>query len=154
MNLIYCYDRDGEAVSVPADSLLFRPAVYGILIENEQILLSTDRQTGLWHPPGHILEPHETPAQALTHHLRRVAGLTPLVGPLLFVEDQYLLHENQQPWHLSLLYYALDRPPYFKMALNEMETFEATWVPLTQVKRPNLQFGFDAIQSGQLHLKL
>jgi ADP-ribose pyrophosphatase YjhB (NUDIX family) len=154
MTTMYCYDRNGEAVTVPVDSLLFRPAVYGILIENEQILLTTDSETGLWQPPGHILESHETPTQALKHHLRRVAGLTPLVGPLLFVEDQHLIDADQQAWHLSLLYYALDRPPYFKMAFNEMETFEATWVPLADVKRPNIQFGFDAIQAGQLRLKL
>ncbi len=152
--MIHCYDQDGELVAVPADDVVFRPAAYGILIENEQILLASNPQTGLWQPPGRILEPHETPTHALKHHLRRLAGLTPLVGPLLYVEDQHRLDEKGRAWHLSVLYYALDRPPYPTMDLTEMETFAAAWVPLADVKRLNLQFGYNAIQAGRLRLTL
>ncbi|MFO7540045.1 MAG: NUDIX domain-containing protein [Chloroflexota bacterium] len=154
MTMIYCYDRNGKAVMVPSDAVVFRPAAYGILIENEQILLATDNHTGLWHPPGHILEPHETPTQALKHYLRHIAGLTPLIGPLLFVEDQYRVDEKEQAWHLSLLYYALDRPSYSTITLGEMETSEAQWVRLSELKRPKLQFGYEAIQAARLRLKL
>jgi ADP-ribose pyrophosphatase YjhB (NUDIX family) len=152
--MIYCYDKAGEAIAVSPDAIIFRPAAYGILIENEQILLVSDPDTSLWHPPGHILEAHETPTQALKHHLRQVVSLTPLIGPLLFVEDQYRIDEADQAWHLSLLYYALDRPPYSAVTLGEMETSEVKWVRLAELERPNLQFGYEAIQAACLRLKL
>lgn len=154
MTMIYCYDRNGTAVAIPPDAVAFRPAAYGLLIENEQILLSTDAHTNLWHPPGHRLEPHETPTQALKHHLHKVAGLTPLIGPLVFVEDQYRVDEEGQAWHLSLLYYALNRPPYSTITLGDMETSDVKWVRLAHLERSNLQFGYEAIQAARLHLKL
>jgi ADP-ribose pyrophosphatase YjhB (NUDIX family) len=154
MTTILCYDGHGNEVTVSSDAVIFRPAAYGILIENEQVLLTSHRQTGLWHPPGSILETHETPTQSLKHHFRRVAGLAPLVGPLLFVEDQYRLDEQECAWQLSVLYYALDRPLYSTMSVSEMDLFEANWIPLAELRRSNVQFGYDAIQAGRLRLRL
>ena len=153
--MIQCYDQDGETITVSPEDVLFRPAAYGVLIENEQVLLETNPETGLLHPPGHILESHETPTQAIKHHLRNFAGLTPLIGPLLFIEDKYLVKKNlDEVWHLSLLYYALDRPPYSSMTISEMEASGANWLPLADLTRPHLQFGYDAIQAGRLRLRL
>jgi 8-oxo-dGTP diphosphatase len=152
--MIYCYDGHGKEVAVSSDAVTFRPAAYGILIENEQVLLTEHSQTGLWQPLGSILEAHETPTQALKHHFRRMAGLSPLVGPLLFVEDQYRLDENNRAWHLSVLYYALDRPLYSTITVGETDHLETSWVPLAALERSKMQFGYDAIQAGRLRLRL
>jgi ADP-ribose pyrophosphatase YjhB (NUDIX family) len=154
MTMIHCYDVAGNTVVVPPDKVIFRPAAYGILIENDQVLLTSHSKTNLWHPPGTILEPDETPAQALKQHFRHIAGLTPLVGPLLFVEDQYRLDEDKQAWHLSVLYYVLERPLYSTMTASDMEMHEANWVRSGELKRPRFQFGYEAVQAGRLRLKL
>ena len=70
MSSIVCYDIHGNAVPIAAESIIFRPAVYGIFIENEQILLQQQPQTSLWHPPGTRLTASDTPTQIIRHHFR------------------------------------------------------------------------------------
>jgi len=155
MATVVCYDIQGNAVPVAAEAVIFRPAVFGIFIENNQIWLQRHPQTGLWHPPGVILEENETPTQAIRHYFRKVTGMTPALGPLLFVEDQYHIDDNRRAWHLSVMYYALERPTAAAPTLAEPDSSQQPdWVPLADVKRLQMQFGYEAIQAGKLQLNL
>ena len=155
MSSIVCYDIYGNAVPVTAESITFRPAVYGIFIENEQILLQKQPQTDLWHPPGTMLSVSDTPTQVIRHHFRQIMGLTPAIGSLLFVEDQYFLDEERRAWKLSAMYYGLERPLSSATALAEAEENTQTqWVPLADLQREQFQFGYEAIQAGKLQKKL
>lgn len=155
MTTILCTDLHGRAHPIPAHNLRYRPAVYGIFIENEQVLLVTHPETGLLQPPGGILQPTETPTQAVRHHFRRVTGMTPLLGPLLFVEDQYVVDEKDQAWHLTLLYYALDRPDATVASLTEIETStQYSWVHFDALARDGLQLGYEAIGAGRLRQRV
>lgn len=154
MGTIYCYDAWGKAVPISAQSIQFRPAVYGIFIEHDQVLLQRHPETNLWQPPGGVLQKHETPLQAVKYYFRQVSTAAPVVGPLLFVEDQYRLEEGQA-WHLSVLYYALDRPPLTAASFVDLDTaVQAQWVGLGHLQREQMQFGYEAVQAGQLRLKL
>jgi 8-oxo-dGTP diphosphatase len=155
MTQIACYDSEGNTVPVAPDTLIFRPAVYGIFIEHQQILLTRHPQSGLWQPPGGILQPDETPTQAVRHHFRQITGMTPRLGPLLLVEDQYVIDEDKQPWHLSILYYALERPAATVASLTEIESSsQPEWIPLGTLKREQLHLGFEAIEAGRLRLQI
>jgi len=155
MSSIVCYDIHGNAVPVAAESITFRPAVYGIFIENGQILLQQQSQTGLWHPPGTTLSVSDTPTQIIRHHFRQIMGLTPAIGSLLFVEDQYFLDEERRAWKLSALYYGLERPLSSATTLAEAEeTTQTQWVPLVELQREQFQFGYEAMRAGQLQQKL
>ncbi|MBK7893853.1 MAG: NUDIX domain-containing protein [Candidatus Promineifilaceae bacterium] len=155
MATIVCYDIHGNAVPVAAEAITFRPAVYGIYIENTQILLQKQPQTGLWHPPGTMLAPSDTPTQAIRHYFRQIAGLTPVIGSLLFVEDQYFLDEARRAWKLSAMYYGLERPLTTATTLTESdEANQIEWVPLANLQRTQFQFGYEAVQAGKLQQKL
>jgi ADP-ribose pyrophosphatase YjhB (NUDIX family) len=155
MNAVSCYDARGNAVSVPADAFIFRPAVFGILIDQGQVLLLRHPQTGLWHPPGGILTLSETPTQAVRHHLQREAGVMPILGPLLFVEERYRLDDQGQAWHLSVLYYALERPAAGAAIVAKSDgTAQPVMISLEELQRDQMQFGYDAIQAGRLRLGL
>lgn len=155
MATVCCYDVYGNAVPVAPESIAFRPAVYGIFIENEHILLLRHPQSELWHPPGSMLAAHETPTQAVRHYFRQLTGMTPILGPLLFVEDQYHIDGARQAWHLSVLYYALDRPTATAATLAELESSaQPDWLPLAELERNQMQFGYEAIQAGWLRLRL
>lgn len=154
MSTIVCYDYNGHPHPTPVEDTLFHPASYGIFIENNHILLVQHPETGLWHPPGSILEANETPTQAVRHHFRRLTGMVPEVGPLVFVEDQYL-YNNNQAWHLSILYYALNRPSAVTSSVSEpIHGVTKAWIDVEELQREKLQFGYEAIRAGQLHLKL
>ncbi|MBE2197684.1 MAG: NUDIX domain-containing protein [Anaerolinea sp.] len=155
--MIHCYDTSGNATPVAPESVQFRPAAYGILIdEYEQVLLLRHTQTNLWYPPGGILSPQETPKQAVRFHFRRIMGSTPQVGSLLFVEDQYRITDDNQAWHLSMMYYAMEKPTLSTTTLGESVDSDvaARWVPVLELDRTKMQFGWEAIQAGQLQQKL
>lgn len=150
MKTVTCYDLEGKPHAIPADQLLFSPAVYGIFIENEQVLLVRPSETGRWQPPGGRLRPDETPTQAVRHYFREITGMTPKLGPLLAVEEQYVLDGDGQAYHLSVLYYGLDRPDATVATLTEIENASlGEWVNLAELKRSDLQLGYDAIAAGR-----
>lgn len=154
MNVV-CYDAQGKAVPVPLEAIKYSPAAYGILIDQKQVALLVHSQTGLWCPPGGILASRETPTQAVLLHFRRVSGVTPVVGPLLYVEDPYLIDEGGQAWHLSMLYYALDRPVIRSAIRTDIaDDSHLELVPLDEIRRDRFQFGYNAIQAARLRLEM
>ncbi|RMH02304.1 MAG: hypothetical protein D6706_00395 [Chloroflexi bacterium] len=153
MATIRCYDIYGDSVPVAPEALTFRPAVYGIFLNNNHILLMRHPKTDLLYPPGEILTPSQTPTQAIRHTFRRLLGTTPLLGPLLYVEDRYYLDESRTAWHLSQLYYALDRPTTMA-ALPQQADSDVDWIPLKELTREQLWFGYEAIKAGRLRLDL
>lgn len=154
MSTIVCYDVFGQAHPTQVEETEFRPASYGIFIENKHILLIQHEQTGLWYPPGGILDEKETPSQAVRHHFRRVTGMVLELGPLVFVEDQYV-YDAGRAWHLSVLYYALKRPSAASSSISEpISNVTRAWIELDELQREKMQFGYEAIRAGQLHLKL
>lgn len=155
MATIRCYDRDGRSFPVDPEALTFAPAVYGIFIENDRVLLMRQPPAERWQLPGGILNQLETPTQAVRHHIRNLTGITPMLGPLLAVEEQYHLDADRQAWHLSVMYYALDRPPLTATTLAEIEgDAEREFVPISTLHRQQLQFGYDAILAGQARLRI
>lgn len=155
MNVVCCFDSQGKAVPLPADSILYSPAAYGILIERNQVLLLEHPATGLLYPPGGTLSPRQTPDQTILIHVRQVAGMNPAVGPLLFVEDQYRVDEQGQGWHLSVLYYALERPAVPTIVAIEMvRDSSAKLISLEALRREHMLFGYEAINAGRIRLEL
>ena len=153
MATIRCYDEDGRAFPVSPEAITFRPAVYGIFIENEAVLLMRHPRTERWQPPGGILGDVDTPTQAVRHHFRNLTGITPVLGPLLCSEERYVLDSERRAWHLSPLYYALERPPMTATTLAELSgEQETSRVPLADLRREDMQFGYDAVQAAILRL--
>ncbi len=155
MTTIQLFDAAGHAQAVSSEKLTFRPAVYAILIEHDQVMLLRDRATQLLSPPGRIVAEHEAPTQAIRHYCRDVAGITPILGPLLFMENQYR-SENGRFWQLSVLYYALERPATasINFAENPDSPLQPEWLPLDDLARTQFQFGYEAVQAGKLRLQL
>lgn len=156
MATIICYDAYGNAVPVASEALTFRPAVYGIFIESNQVYLLKHSDTSLWYPPGIVLSELDTPTQAIRHRFRDLTGMTPTLGPMIYVEDLYHIDEDRRAWHLSALYYALLRPNMATAAspAETSQTEELVWVPLEDLARNEMQFGYEAVQAARLQLKL
>jgi ADP-ribose pyrophosphatase YjhB (NUDIX family) len=151
MATIICHDVEGNPIPVAQEAVLFRPAVYGILIEHNQVLLQKHPDSTLWQPPGAVLGENETPAQTVRQIFRQLTGMTPRPGPMLFVEEQYVIDGEQRAWHLGVVYYALERP---STASTLSESGKIEWVALDNLQRQQMQFGYEAVQAGRLQLKL
>ncbi|MCA9996257.1 MAG: hypothetical protein KDE56_10950 [Anaerolineales bacterium] len=148
-----CYDVYGNAVSVAASDIVFQPAVYGIFIENERVLLAHHPVTGLWHPPGDILTSSLRPEQAIRRYFQQQLRILPDLDGLLWLEERYVLDEQGQAQRLSVLYYGLKRPFDTKSVAIKTGAL-LQWVPLADVERTRMQFGYDAVQAGKLNQQL
>jgi ADP-ribose pyrophosphatase YjhB (NUDIX family) len=153
MMTIQIFDEQGQAKSVSSENLMFRPAVYGIFIEQDQILLLRDQATQLLFPPGRIVPENEEPAQAIRHYFRELADIAPILGPLLFIENQYR-QEGEQAWQLSVLYYAIERPSTASIRFSEDEQTQPEWLRLDELERAQFQFGYEAVQASKIYLQL
>lgn len=155
MSTVQIFNAYGQMEAVSASDLIFRPAVYGIFIEQDQILMLHNSERGLLHPPGRIVAENEEPAQAIRHYFLELADITPIVGALLFIETQYR-KEDDQAWQLSALYYAIKRPSLASISFPNEETskIQPQWFQLDSLERTQFQFGFEAVQAAKLHLQL
>ncbi len=153
MTMVQIFNDQGQAQAVASKDLVFRPAVYGIFIELDQVLLLRNPETQLLFPPGRIINENEEPTQAIRHYFRELANITPALGSLLFIETQYR-QENDQAWQLSALYYAIERPSLASISFSEDTTLQPEWLPLNSLERTQFQFGYEAVQAGKLHLQL
>lgn len=150
-----CFDDNGKVVNIPNGPTGIRPAVYGILIENEQVLLQPHPGSNLWHPPGKVLEIEETPASAVLRCFQANAGITPVITGLLLAEDRCWVDRNGQPWQLSVLYYNLKKPTAGAAGLiNFNSPARPEWHPLENLTRDKMLFGYEAVEAGRIRLRL
>lgn len=146
MDTVYCTTPQGNLVPVPASALTFRPAAYGILLENQRVLLQQHPATGLWHPPGGIIHGGQAPERGVRAYFRAATGFLPEVTSLLYLEEQHTVDAQEQAWHLSLFYYGLRRTVGGTVGLAGVpESERPQWVPLQTLTRTSMQFGYPAI---------
>ena len=150
-----CFNDNGQVVDVSGPPAGVRPAVYGILIENDQVLLQPHEQSSLWQPPGKVLEAGETPTAALLRCFQAAAGILPAITGLLFAEDRCWLDGEGKVWRLSALYYGLKRPT---AGVAGMINFDSAarpeWFPLENLTRDKMLLGFEAVEAGRVREEL
>ncbi|MDA8194715.1 MAG: NUDIX domain-containing protein [Thermaerobacter sp.] len=106
--LISCRGIDGTTRRVLAADVRFRPAVYGILLDGNQVLLSRSRFTGLWDFPGGGIEPWETLDEGLQREFQEETGLQVKAGPLLAFRDSFFAFFSR-PYHSLRFFYRVHR---------------------------------------------
>ncbi|PIE80435.1 MAG: hypothetical protein CSA11_08170 [Chloroflexi bacterium] len=151
MTTVDIFDAQGHLHAVPSQSISYRPAAYGIFIEHDQILLLRDQETDLLLVPGRHLAENEVPAQILRTYFQEWAGITPRLGALLFIENQYQ-QEDGQFWQFSALYYEVKRASLASIAFpHQAGQYSPEWLPLDNIDRKQFQFGYEAVQAGKLY---
>lgn len=152
MSTIVCYDPQGYPVPVAAATLTFSPAAYAVFIENNEILLLHNEQTGWLTWPGTMLPAGERPYHAVSRVYHLLTGIVPVVGPLLSMEDLYQIDGNGRAWHLTAMFYWLERPSATSFSLTTIDTnLQPQMLPVDYVQRSQLQFGYQVLQAGIRH---
>jgi len=108
---IVCHDIEGKTYEVATNKLTFRPSVYAIIIENNQVLLS--RQWDGYDFPGGGVELGETSTDALK---REVKEETDLGKNDLILKDQFrvtdkffFFREKKRIFKIVIFYLAQSR---------------------------------------------
>ncbi len=85
--MVTCDDIHDKKYQVSSDDLSFRPAVYGVIIQDGKILLS--KQWEGYDFPGGAIELGESTADALIREVKEETGLKVEVGKLLHCDNSF-----------------------------------------------------------------
>lgn len=87
MKQVNCHDVEGNIYQVAAEELTFRPAIYGVILQDDKVLLS--KQWDGYDFPGGGIELGEGLAQALTREVKEETGLEVEVGEILHADHSF-----------------------------------------------------------------
>jgi 8-oxo-dGTP pyrophosphatase MutT (NUDIX family) len=119
MDLITCNAFFGGTKQVTSDRLRFRPAVYGLILHEEKVLLMNTILTGRYSLPGGGIELGEQIEETLRREVQEETGLEIEVGRFAgFKEDFFYYNPSGNAYH-SFLFYYFCRPLTFQLAAKE-----------------------------------
>lgn len=134
---VICKDIYGKEYEVSANELIFRPSVYGIIIEGDKILLS--RQHDGYDYPGGGINLGENIEDALVREVREETGLTVNVGKLIACENSFFRSSKGHSFQGVMLYY-LCQPQSGELTTEFFDEYEQQyadmpeWIDLAHVE--------------------
>lgn len=106
---ISCRDWNEDLHDVSVDEMSFRPAVYGVIIKDNKILLSPQRDG--YDFPGGGMEIYETIEECLLREVKEETGLNVDAGTLLHVSGDFFYHmDDEAAYNTVLMYYTCTNP--------------------------------------------
>lgn len=107
MPLVKCRTLFNETRLVPAETLVQRAAVYGIILNERQLLVAKAIHTGKFVLPGGGIEKGELVDAALKREVREETGVEVEVGDFLHFETDFFYYDPQAlAIHGFLFFYA------------------------------------------------
>ncbi len=127
------HNADEEIVSYDGSPLEWRVSAYGLIIKNDQLLLTKNREKKLFDVPGGGIEFGETIEQAIRREALEEAGAQVRVGQLVEIAEDYFYHQTKKKFYQTVLLYfsaeligSLDEP-------SDPRTTFADFVPVSQL---------------------
>lgn len=150
---VICHDFKGKLYKVNASRLVFRPSIYGVLIEKNKVLLS--RQWDGYDFPGGGAELHETIEETLRREFWEETGLkVKSIGILYLASSFYYAINKKKFWNCQLMYFLVKRVGG-KLSTANFDEFEKKYLSLAQwvdIKKVNKIKFYNSI--GQQNIKL
>lgn len=108
---VICLDQQKNKIEVPVDKLIFRPSVYGFLIENGKILLS--KQWDSYDFPGGGINIDESMEEALHREFFEETGLrikmgAPIICRSIFFKPLSNKYRGQY-WNCLMTYFLVEK---------------------------------------------
>lgn len=104
---VICHDIHHNEKEFDSEKLTHRPSVYGILIENNKILLS--KQYDGYDFPGGGIELHETIDQALVREFWEETGLKIKPGKIMCSDTSFFIDARGQSFNCTLIYKIVEK---------------------------------------------
>jgi ADP-ribose pyrophosphatase YjhB (NUDIX family) len=142
---------------VPRTKLVFRPAVYGLVIHDGTILLITVQSTGKLGLPGGAVELGERLEDALKREMREETGLEVEVERLALFNESFWYYDPLDEAFHALQFFYICRPTSFEFAsaeqIEDAEASQPQWFQIDQLRRDDFQeyskVIFDILQTPQ-----
>lgn len=153
---VTCNDIEGNTFEVMSDKLVFRPAVYGVIIQDDKILLS--KQWNGYDFPGGGIEPGERITEALTREVKEETGIEVKPSRILHVSDSFFKLPYKGTYVQSIhLYYECEvmggeLSTDFFDDQEKQYADQPEWVSLSEVKKIKIYSSGDVSEILKEHL--
>ncbi|MFZ5438160.1 MAG: NUDIX domain-containing protein [Patescibacteria group bacterium] len=154
---VTCEDVQGNTYQVAVDQLTFRPAVYGVIIQDHKVLLS--KQWDGYDFPGGGIELGENTIEALKREVKEETGLEVEVKEVIFADNSFFkLPFKEKFVHSIHLYYECEvtggEISIDYLDENERQYVQkAEWVDLDQFDKIRIYSSVDAKQVLKKYLR-
>lgn len=105
--LIRCHDQLGQLYDFTEQDFVNREAFYGIVVQDERILLVQDSLSGKWEVPGGAKDGAESDYECLAREFFEETGLE--LGAMLKEADSFVSYffdlTSRQPWKTRRSYW-------------------------------------------------
>ena len=155
---IICRDIYGDQITLPLEKMIFRNSVYGLILNEGNLLVVRTRSTGLFAFPGGGIELGEPIIDALHREIREETGITVEMGKLAtLTEDFFYYNPADEAYHALLLFYWCK--PLTTELVTDSDVFDEEsetprWVPVSDLSAEDFQIicrpVFQLIQQKQL----
>lgn len=147
MTLIKCKNNFDQIVEIPQEKFVFRPSTYGIIFnENKIVILTNKSNHKLWFPGGGI-EINETLEEGLKREVREETGLEVEVKNLLLVKENFFYFQaiddvyKDSAYHAFLFFYLCypkgDNLNFKPTDLTE-ESINPKWMKISEIKQEEI----------------
>jgi 8-oxo-dGTP pyrophosphatase MutT (NUDIX family) len=136
---VICYDMYGNAKQVLVNELKLRPAVYGIIIKDNEVLL-TPSWDGFDFPGGGI-ELGETNDEALRREMKEETGYEVELKELLQISSSFFIGKLHGKFYHGILFYyvckitAGELTDKYLLEYEKVYSGKAQWLPLSELDR-------------------
>ncbi|MFA6131996.1 MAG: NUDIX domain-containing protein [Patescibacteria group bacterium] len=139
METIRCKNSLGGYSEVPKEKFFFRPSVYGVILENDKIILLTNKSNGKYWFPGGGINVGEKTEDALRREINEETGLSvEIIRPLLYKESFFYYEPEDGAYHAFLMFYLCRALPGTKLIedelVDDLESVNPRWIPIRKLK--------------------
>ena len=140
---LICRDIYGNSVTLPLEKMIFRNSVYGLILNEGELLVVRTRSTGLYAFPGGGIELGEPLAEALHREIQEETGISVEMGELATLsEDFFYYNPADEAYHALLLFYWCT--PLTTALVTDGEVYDEEseaprWVPLNELQAEDFQ---------------
>ncbi|MFC1722418.1 NUDIX hydrolase [Patescibacteria group bacterium] len=150
--MVECLTLYGTKKMVPESKLVFRPAVYGAIVDSDKILLMKTKSTGKHWFPGGGLNVGEKLEDALIREVTEETGIRIEISSLLDIDDVLFYYEPLDEAYHNMSFFYMCTP--FSTVLIKDEDMDPSeesekprWIKIDSIKDYDMQVGtFDVLQ--------
>lgn len=142
MTLIKCKNNFDQIVEFPSEKFIFRPSVYGMIINNNKIVVLRNKSNNkLWFPGGG-LEINEKLKEGLTREICEETGLSVEIKELLLFKENFFYYQpTDEAYHAFLFFYLcypIGDTLIFKPTDLTEESIDPKWVDISELKKEDI----------------
>lgn len=128
-------------IEIPIEKLEMRVAAYGILKNNNQVLLVKDKWAHKWELPGGGIKIDESLENAVIREFKEETGIDVKVVRFATYKEGYLYQNDKDlAWRTFRFYFILEKiGGTIKMKGNEKDVEEVAYINIKDIKREDVK---------------